>query len=1092
MRTRTLLLLALLLASSLAGIAPVGGSAPDRPPVAFAGDDQTAQESQVGCSSTGSGAVPCHTVTINAQQGVRTYDPDASNTLAYSFRPTPLQCNPSPTTGPPGGGVPCIPIGDGSKFIDVTKYPTASTPTPAPPTNGAITSQTQGCPYVSIKAIGDGYFYFDTPAIPPGQASTCVYSIDMLVWDGTPHPSQPATGTAGVTDYTMDIDTIVVTIVPAAQPPDISKAKAILSLCTLPINDPNTVCRGNTSADVVDDHGRYIKIEYNGIKDDRETRSVQVLFNMTGGVPHAILVSLTTKTITTAYQSTPHVDETANFAGQLAVDTPALIVGSYNLNVRVYDGDGGVSIPPDNEPIADFTVTSSLGADSVPSYPCEPSPGATAVPGQGNAPCISFPNIAPASFTPNACFPGATSVPAQALGQGETMRPQVTWAYTDPNLNSANIAHIYDHSLLGWKFTYQSCVLNGGSTAYGPEVELAVPYFMSLDTLFSGNQEVMLRAYDRIGNPISTVVIPIVEDTQKPFFMMQNPQVTYKGIPFQMVVLVHDRISTAVGFHMDTFNRTSDGKAVHYDAALIADAGPYTPAGSETTLPRLSTMTPFDIFGKQDNKSACDYLWDSDGDAVLDSWYNPANHTMGRLLADADISGTFNNFVVDGNHNNAADSGEMLIHGQASGGIVDSGKCLDPFAGSPDLEFFLNDQPTQVFSFNVTRFLLGNTTYSFTIQDLVFNRFADASYNFTYVVGGTTFTSQTSYLKGILETRLAEVDAKVVKMGLLPLAGASGPYISGDKVRLYVNATQVPKLNRPVPLSQQPVVPLTLFLADEGTPECRTTADFSHCLTICPSSSNTGCSGVLTGPGKFLNRSFDRPIPQVSSEFIDPYNIVPGYFPPDLVAIAAQPYRPGIHHVKGMVSTSKFVVDVNPINNNDTLTFEIYLGQVVVGAYPAKAAPSGKVFYIRSDIRNLPQLVGGAVEVNATGGIVATHNLVLNQTGLPRYEFTYLDDKGAKQTAYWEPQTRYSRTYGKDCSQLTDTERTTASATSSSSTSGSGGSPPVSANDPQCRPITVITPGGTPVTSAPKGSPGPEVALIVVAIALLALLRRRR
>ncbi len=1088
MKTQTLFLLALMLVAPLTAVIPVGAAPPDRPPVIVAGPDQTVNESADNCTAPDAGfGETCIHVAINTRYAAEcglsalTYDPDCQN-LKFSFRATPFPCNPDPTTGSPGGGVPCIPIGDGSQFIDTTAAPFTGP--------GAAFISAQNCqrpantlpgtaPDIRIVA-GDpqdvfvdepeeGFFSFQSPKLQPGQTTACIYSIDVLVSDSQTRPAQPAAPSAGVTDYTLAMDTIVITVNPVATDPLDVFADVLAFVCDTPYPNPNIQCVNRTGADIVDDHGKHILFQYGPIYDDRETRAVQLLLYVSE--TQSILVPLTSKIVTVPFQANPHQDEQSYWVGQVPVDTPALIVGTYLYHSRVYDGQGGVSIHEggDDIELGEFEVTAALAPDDTLSYPCSLN-GAPAQLGQGNAPCIQLSTSAAAVFTPNNCFPGFTREPPHALGTGETLRPQVFWAFPVTELP---VAPIFDHNLMGWKFTYQSCIrsTNGDGTvsflAQGPEVELRAPYFMSLDTLFDGEQEVALRAYDRIGTAIAPVVIPIVEDRSKPVFVTDIHDVNYEGLPFQMVVYVHDDIGTAVTLHIDAFNRTAAGKAVHHDALIVANQLAYDGNGWEITLPRLGDMVPFDIFGTQDLGTTCDYLYDQNGDGLLDRAYSPATRTMIELISVEGATGTID-VVVDLNANGEADVGEKLLVGDPTTIIRNANQCIDPFSDQPHLQWFLSDAPTQVFVFNLTRFRLGDANYQFTIQDVVFNRFADPSYEFSYAGE----TSPTSYLAGTFETRHAVVDAMVESISV-----SAGPFLAGDKVSVTVLAKQESRLVPAVDPADAPIVPLQLLLSLPGSGECRNPAssDLRQCLRICPSSTNVGCTGVPTATGVTYTNVFTRPLVGINAATIDPYGIVPEYAPPEVVAIALSAYPAGKHTLHAEVLIPDSVDDDDLANNFKTETLEIYLGQIVVGAYPANSVPQGRVFYIRAE-RGSAQIQNGAVEIDASGALVE-YDLQLNQVGAPRYEFTYQNEEGEDQVAYWEPQTRYSRVYGKDCSALTDAEKLV----------DARATPP---KDPQCRAITVITPAVA--TEPEKSTPGFEPIVALLALAMLAFLRRRK
>lgn len=1103
MKTRMMVLAAVMLLATLAPLVPTeAAAAPDRPPIINAGPDQTVEESQSPCNQSASGSStipPCNFVIIDAKFSANdqcdptpihglTYDPDCQG-LKYAFRRTPDPCNPDPTTGSPAGGVPCIPIGDGSKFVDRVNNPfspdylsSSSVVFPV-----SIPSSTVGCPNILIAKGGDlGVFTFPVPNIPAGQGDRCIYSLDMMATDSQTPPTQPTPppAAAGKTDYTLDVDTVVITVVPAQQAPKIQKVKLVVSICDKTVEDTSKVCsKAVSSTDIVSDHGRYLQFTYGHmpdptanppapaagtaakdyVVDDLETRAVQLTFHTPCNVckpdlEHHFIVPLTTKLLAQQYSASPPVEEWSTWLGNLPIDTPSLIAGVYQVDSVVYDGEGGhsTSLTPDDH-LLDFEVTSAIGADGVPTAPCNPV-------GSGHAPCYVADDGARTEVRFHACFPDAgATLPARALGHGEVVRPQVFWATLGPNDPTVTPA-IYDAGLFGWKVTYQSCIKDSktGFRALGEEVDLPKPYFLSLDTL-SGEQEVAIRMYDRIGNDVQSIVIPIVKDTDKPDFYDNNPLVTYQGIPFQLVMYVHDFTDTAVTLHIETFNKTLQGKVVHYDNVLVAGGTNFN--GTVTSLPRLGNMTAYDLFGAHDLKSTCDYLYDADGDSahILDHYYNPVNHTSGLLVyGDTQIGAT--NWYADTNKNGQPDNGEPMVVGDLPNHVKDHDKCLNAFVEDPYLQFYLGNGTTQVFAFNLTRYLLGNTTYQFTIQDLVFNRFSDATASLQIEGVGLPHTSS---LFGHLETQHAKVDARILDVSV-----ARGNYLAGDLVKVYVNATQIAQLGPNVRPQDAPVVPLTFDISDISSPsECSspTSLDQHLCLRICPID---GCAATSVRSGEVVKKVFDRPI-----TFYRNRNAL---LTQDLVATAAQPYTPGSHTVNAKVRVDPHVTDSLLANNEKAATFEIYLGEVVVGAYPAHGQPSGRVFLIKANLQRLPQTLAGAIEVDASGAVKASHDMVLNQTGgPPRYEFTYTDDAGKQQTAAWEPQTRFSRVFGKDCSKLTDVEKTVDLAAN----------PPL---DPQCRFITVVAPKGN-VPAAGKKSPGPELVLVLLAIAaMVALLRRRR
>lgn len=1101
MRIRLVSLVALLLLAPLAGVLPSQAAPPDRPPVVWAGDDQTVKSSPLSCLED---LDDCNRVIINTRYDAscrindRTYDPDPGEcgSLRFLFRSTPFPCNPDPLKG---GGVPCIPIGDGSKYIDYTseglKFDQAPTVIESQDCKRQAGVDAGDAPDIMLfptDELGEdiaGVFAFIVPPMPPGQYAVCHYSIDILVYDGVKHPAQPNPPAAGVTDYTMDVDTVVITVERGPSPPVDLDAIILTYVCTGPMLDPQARCVRRDGADIVLDHGKYLRFQYgnsiipaqadheDAVADDKEVRGVQVLLNGEGiPNPHNILLPLTRKVVLQPYSQSPPQPELSVWYGELPIDTPALTAGTWQLNARLFDSDGGIVLFEGNdeegEPITlgELEITSEpVTPDGLPVAPCEPP--------NGNGACIAL-SLAPiTSEAPASCFDGYTTIPRPfAIGKGETIRPEVFWPKADDPDGEIQ-PPIFDQGLLGWKLTYETCVLADDNTAItGDEVELRYPYYMSVDTLFRSAQEVAIRAYDRIGGAVETIVIPITKDTDKPTYAMdppllRDPAITYKGIDFDMVVFVKDRIDTRVSLHINAVNQTEAGKAVPYDAIMVANQPP-SRVGTAVTLPRLGTsaIVLFDVFGQQDMTTVCDYLIDWDGDQVLDAYYHWADHSLGSLVAEGGDADQPPRYLVDLDGNGAADIGELMIQGvDGDERVQDANKCIDPFEDHPHLQWFLSANATQVFAFNVTRHVLGATAYAFTIEDVVYNQRAGATYAFTYTTAAGKVLSPTSSLRGTLETFHAIVDARVVSIGLDE--DTPKMILAGDAVGIDTAVTQEPRLVPAPAPGTEPVVPLQVYLTDVGSSDCRNPADDANCLRVCPVTPGaTGCDGVATKAGEILEHEFTRPLPLFGPDQLDAHGLVPGGITPGLAARAANPYRAGQHTVVAYVDVGAAATDDDLANNAKAVTFEVYLGQVVVGAYPKEGNPSGRVFFVKANSNTgLPAPADGAVEVDQDHNIVATHPMAYNQTyDVPRYDFWYEDADGVRQYAYFEPQTRYSPSLGKACTPDMST-----------------------ADDATCRYITIITPGSDEEDNGTKSTPGAAVPVLLLLLAAVALVRRR-
>ncbi|MEA3191326.1 MAG: hypothetical protein QOD77_1908 [Thermoplasmata archaeon] len=979
MRTWTAYALVLLLAGLPA--ASVGQSPPNREPVADAGLDVSYAES----------SAPPWSPATNPQSegfldGTRSYDPDAADegaeVLRFLYRPTP----------PPSCAVPCTT----PAFVDITALPMIASTTPGPQ-----------CPDLQLRRGAEkGEAKFLIPNIPPGPQKACVYDIEMRVEDR---------------DLGTDEQTVLVTILNDNQPPTSTLARPMSFL----LGDTYLSGVAVGEVDIQGNHGKMVTLRATGLKDDKEVRSVQMRFCRPAcgeGAEFVKDVPLVDKRVLPP----PPAGELSEWTAPLPVDTPWLVVGEYTVELLVHDGEAGTLHIG-----GDATGVASLSVGAIESGQCAttpPSPG----------PCLFLESVAPIlSVAPNLCFLGSTTQPPQALGVGQTLRPIVEAYLPQPEVYTTGpgaATEITDKGLMVWKVTYQTC--SGlreapGEVAVGTEIEVRYPYFLSLDTLFKGDQELKLRAYDRYGNPPTELVVPLTTDTATPQYLVDVPAVSYRGIPFTAVAYVHDRISTQVTLTVDIFNRTAAGKAVSYVNQTALGAAP-GPNSRSFMVPPLHTALRTDMWGAHDRKSSCQYLFDLDGDLKLDMWFDPRNSSAGGLIAAPGKRATDPiDFVVDADDDGLAEPGEPLVPGAVAGVLKHKDTCLSPFqppfvasaVRGRDLEAFLNSSTglgTQAFLFELNRTFLGRTSYSFAIEDVVFNRDALPRYVFEYKVNGTAHLSPQN-LTGSFVTEQAYVDAGIEAFHVDPK-----PYLPGDAVVLNVTMLQRS------PLKPGPEVPLTLRLSDPAF------ANFTS---------------PPLGPGDRHKLTLTRPFD---------LNVFKGNLTFAQQNEARQGFGPGIHVLRGNVTVPSHVEERGTANNTASTRFEVFLGKVVVGQLKAGDVATGEVFYVRAGDRGLP---AEAVRLNDKAEVLESFAVSLDQTfGSPRYAFTYLKD-GKPLDAYWDPQSRYDLANGHLCNQQADGDVA-----------------------PKCRAVTVVGSG----LSEQAEVDSPHVELLAVVAMLLGLALRRR
>ncbi|MCA1818708.1 MAG: hypothetical protein LC620_01425, partial [Halobacteriales archaeon] len=795
--------------------------------------------------------------------------------------------------------------------------------------------------------------------------------------------------------------------------------------------------------------------------------------------------------------------EIASWRGSLPVNTPELIEGDYHVWARLFDTRNVNTTTPDIFDMVTLHVTSLEDT-------CVPA-------------CIKLNSLQPASNIPGNCFyneadatrnvlPAPRDRLSFGLGHGETIRPYIQATqpgfYTDamgndiPTIQPNANYPIVDQNLLLRKVTYQTCIDTDFGTVYGPEVALPYPYYMALDTLFTNtgcsqatgcDQDVALRAYDRIGT-VNGTAFHLVTDTSRPAFLIYRPDTTYRDVPFQFTVLVHDRIDTEVSLHIDHYERTtsfdnrstaatpvpsgnvsvSNAPWLKLTACGIAETRCDVGQLDVVRIPRLANTTMYDIGGPHDRSAACDYLFDGDGDGRLDTVFDGrALRVKGHLLATESAAGGYNDYVLDVDGDGQLTPGEPLVPMTPTGTAVNAGRCVQAFP-SEAVRAFLMTSETQVFSYTLVRNTLGSAPYRVAIRDLVFNNDADPSSTFSYPVGCVTACRQaTSTLIGRFDTAIPFVDASVTDLNVTAVG-----VLPGDPV--WLNAT----VEEHSPQLPEPSSPLVFGVSEKqvflqilnGTRMCpavtNTTvplqAGFTKCYSLFPPAFQGQCA--------ILCQIFQLPLePQTQGcpappDVVHMFNVCVER--PDL-AIPVEtrdhelrlPYAPGIHTVAGFVGLAGAANDTTLANNVRFVDFEVFLGRVVSGTMDASGhATNGKEYLIRADSRGLPVLTGGAVKLGPSGAIVDRYDLTFKQDPSLRYEFT---PDGGKTTLYWEPSQRQSV----DPAICGYNDTVTASC---------------------MRPITVIPTSRGSTSTTTKASPDVALALPVAVVALAALALRRR
>lgn len=1044
----------------------------NRRPHAILGPDQVVRDSSGTCSVPAS-YVGCVRIDVNFNQS---WDPDPADTLTapgtYTFAHAVTPNGPPCTTStgliaPPGAGAtaPWAPVsGERGKYY-----------TYAPIIADAHVTR---CHYAITVTINDGHGAFNTN-------NCCAQSrINITVLnDAEPPRFDCPAGTsnqcdpAALTVYTLNRAM-------AGPPPTLGpKARAKVNLA----DDRSIAGQPNRG---------YIWFEAHNVTDDKSVATLEVyldLLDEQDNVKHRIVVPLQKDCddpLRPAVSSDcyPYAQgaERMTWNGSLPVDTPELIVGSYQVWARAFDRDGlNTSFPMGK-------VT--LEVES-PDGDCHPLLASGGIP-----PCIKLNRPQVASNIPSACFAGEANprmnvlpLPRErlsfALGHGETLRPQIQGPYPpdiEPGTNPPRPYFFTNPNLLLWKVTYQTCIeadvqpgqCGGKPTAtrcalYGPEIPLESPYFMALDTLFNAatpiDQDVALRAYDRLGR-VNGTAFHLVTDTQLPTYLVDVPATNYQGIPFQFNVLVHDRVDTELSLHIDEFEEGRDLDNLTTSCHLVQGActaqsppqGNVTLASGATVgvlnvvrVPRLGMAVGYDMTGQHDRSADCAFLFDANGDGLLDSILEPRTLVVsGKLLATQSAEGEYNDYIVDADGNGELTPGETLIVGSPNGRPAEAEKCNRNAFSSPAVQQFLRNDATQVYSYTLTRNTLGNTSYRLGIKDLVFNNYAAP-----YCDPDCSGVDANSTLVGSFTTVRALVDASIQNFTVSP-----GPFLPGDAVWLNVTLEQRSP-QRPEPQAPMLLVVDSFDRLANGTLDCPqaelapTGRVAARCQVVTPD------SFVFLQP--YLQAFFGANTKDTSTGCPNPSDPVHEFTvciqrPNRADRLALVPYGPGQHTVAAFVNVFESVEDTDMGNNIQMASFEVYGGKVIHGTADVrgKATGSSKEYYIRMGERGFPTLEDGVVRLAADGSVQATYDLNYSAENDRQYRFTV---DGTE--LYWNPTGKLSV----DPSVCGMPSNSTALCT---------------------RPITVI-PVAKATTTTTKPSPD-AAALLPIVLALAAMAMRRR
>jgi len=959
--TRVLRAVALMALLALSAV-PTGTSGPvtnQRPHLLVNGPPPVVPESLAGCNPPGPPLSDCSPIFLNFNQS---WDPDPQDPANFTWDLRWSYITPGCPALEPAGA-----------------YPVA-----ASPPGGFLKVMTTDTP----PAWMWGQFLIYASKNLPPQVDRCLYNVFVTLDD---HHASP--GFTPPYPYCCDYANITVTVTHTNQPPAFSTGAFRFGMALA----SSATFSKNLTVDMISNEGDTVLFAIPDATDDKEVVSAQTVLdlqpNNPSDPPHRIRVAMQKVQTTQGVDAgdPPGTPEISTWEGALPVDTPDLVEGTYDAWAQVFDGDGH------NATYGIGNSTLQVDANDV----LGPSP-----------PLILLNRNEPASNLPTDCFTGGSDphmvVPpaprsriSLGLGKGDTLRPiiQATLGGGEDNPNQ-----------LLWKVTYQTCKETATGPAYGPEVPLEDPsqvftghtnlFYLSLDTLFQGDQDVALRAYDRTGG-VNGTAFHLVTATDIPRFMVafgdqvQRPPIVYQGIPFRMAVLVHDRIDAAVSLHVDPLGVQN----------LTTARDPSTPWVSVARVPALGSpsVTAVDL-----GDGRCGYAYDADGNGLLDTVFDPQAMRTLPLLATASAARTYNDYVIDANADGLIGRAEVRLPGRSGGGLARANQCVDPGQGSA-MHAFMVANETQVFAYNLTSNLLGTGHYRLAIRDLVFNRYADPVDSFTYMYAGRP-QSWTSTLTGAFETVRALLDARV-----RPLEVPKTPLLPGDP--FWLNAT-IEQHGQGTP---EPRSPLLVRVGEagqfdkNGTAPCPAPSPFPRLTVV------VRCTMVLPPEfsplAGFYNRTLNAPpLGLPCPQSTDPIHVaVVCVQRPTVVQYGGHDLEPNLHVAlpAGPHTLTVSAIPVSPSVNDTDLSnnvasthgFEIYAGKVVQGTVDAFGnTTSGKEYYIRADATGRILAKNGAVAVDGNGTVTGQYDLMLVQNGTLRYTFS--PDGGAT-TLWWDPGARH-------------------------------------------------------------------------------------
>lgn len=864
------------------------------------------------------------------------------------------------------------------------------------------------------------------------------------------------------------------------------------------------------------------------ISDDKEVTAVEAYFTDTSTGKALVVAPLQKGACSHSFDpETCTWSDTLVRAGQRAytgiipgpgvpIDTKQLLVGTYDIVLAVHDSDG-------------TTILSAPDANEV-EVVADPDPG---------APVVGMYGVkAKAAATANTCFAGNTDMPTQIIGPGQSRRISVNFTSTQDG-NGFTIDWGDPHLLL-WKVTYQYCI-NGPKDAagrpiplYGKETELAEPFVLDLGNLPHTNQEVKIRAYDRMRRVVE-MVVPLAIQADPPQVKVLMSPVTFLNLTTTMDVLTHDLVNHQVLVTVLNYTQANGVFTPTQDAQSTQNRD------EVANIPNLNDSYLRDVTGDR----YVDFLLDQDANGVYDHVFDITTRNITAILSKC--ASNVLTYTVDSNTNGKVDKNEATFQGACDGSVyavdksvlkctactdkpydVDGDGVVDTLVSSKDLlngpnmyDHFRRTgakvdipvlvaqqpcllDPTKAGGYaddgtclkpfeDPTLDLDGDGT-----PDVTFDSNADGVPEMVFLSGAPTHPSLVTANAGLWGFTEGTPKTYDPKMGTTLLGFLRQAATTDFEVHITRQVEGPTRYSLFVDdVTGNHFVGGGRFTtirayADAAITAVATSAT-SHLLAgdlvnvTATVSVLAGADGLPPVPVRILFDGQDgRPC------YVNGVSVI-GY--PPLAGVGGSPVRacmrgaddpkspapvffgPGRHHISAKAVVPTEVNDPNPDNDVGGTDLEVFLGAVVDGP---------DTYYIRaSDQGVVPQLAGGAVQFASDSGsaVVGTHDLSFDQSGgHPVYHFNVTaiqDGHSVTKEIYWDPT---ARAHVNGAEAWPDAANPDAHC--------KPGHTPV---DDACRAVTVASaPKGASSSSPAKKSPAGGAAFLAVLAVLAVAVRRRR